>query len=72
MSGMRLVRVRSTAASVDFVLQILPRRIGVLSIADVERIRQIRELMSVGTGEDPWSTCPSENGSAVGRLLLRP
>lgn len=31
--------VRSTAASADFVLQLLPRRISILSIADVEFVR---------------------------------
>jgi hypothetical protein len=31
---------RSTTTSVDFVLQILPHRIGVLSVADVEFVRR--------------------------------
>jgi hypothetical protein len=96
-------KARSTTTLVDFFLQLLPRRIGVLSIRgcgireelhrrarqegvlgagwwfedgglDVFSRRRQRVAADPGVGErgeDPRPTCPSENGSAVGGILLR-
>jgi hypothetical protein len=47
---------RSTTTSVDFVLQLLPHRIGVLSVADVEFVRScIGELSSAGRCSRSWT-----------------
>jgi hypothetical protein len=59
---------RSTAASVDFVLQFLPHRIGVLSVADVEFVRscigelgrKVLQELDGGLKAADWA-CPPDN-----------